>query len=277
MASITNDVIDVLVKLGMLQANGSGGVVPGLRKITDASGNTVLVMDGVEYAALPVVAPDLVAANVNLRTDTRANLMALAGGTSEIGYDPATKSLVMFNGVLGEAQVSGREAIVARLIAPISSTTANADNTTPTAVAFNLTGAFYNNDGLIDDGTSLSEILIPAGINVTSVRIQGHLRFAAGTGIARRLRVEGWNGSAWVTATMPVVDFGNPTSVSVNAGNTAQIVYASLNIIAHFYLQVTPFTKLRLVVLADAAVALTTMSSGSPIMVELFAGIKTAT
>ena len=42
MASITNDVIDVLVKTGLLESNGSGGVIPGLRKVTDASGNTML-------------------------------------------------------------------------------------------------------------------------------------------------------------------------------------------------------------------------------------------
>ena len=252
--------------------------IPNRVEARQVNGATVLVAGDEQYAALPIIAPDLVEANVNLRTDTRANLMALAsgGGTSEIGYDPATGSLVMFTGVPGEAMISGREAVVARLIAPITSTTANADNTTATAVPFNLTGAYYNSDGLVDVNGALSEILIPAGIDVTSVRIQGHLKFAAGTGIARRLRVEGWNGSSWVTATMPVVDFGNPTSTTVNAGNTAQIVYASLNIISHFYLQVTPFTKLRLVVLADAAVALTTMSAGSPIMVELFAGIKTA-
>ena len=53
MASITNDVIDVLVKTGLLESNGSGGVIPGLRKVTDASGNTVLVgPDGVIPRAL---------------------------------------------------------------------------------------------------------------------------------------------------------------------------------------------------------------------------------
>ena len=48
MASITNDVIDVLVKTGLLESNGNGGVIPGLRKVTDANNNTVLVgADGI--------------------------------------------------------------------------------------------------------------------------------------------------------------------------------------------------------------------------------------
>ena len=50
MASITNDVIDVLVKTGLLESNDSGGVIPRLRKVTDASGNTVLEGAGRSYS-----------------------------------------------------------------------------------------------------------------------------------------------------------------------------------------------------------------------------------
>ena len=49
MSNITGDVIDVLVKLGLVESNGGGGVTPGLRKITDANGNTVLAGIGTEY------------------------------------------------------------------------------------------------------------------------------------------------------------------------------------------------------------------------------------
>jgi hypothetical protein len=44
-------------------------------------------------------------ANVNLRSGTLSSLLALAGGTSEIGYATDSPSLVRFNGVAGGAQV----------------------------------------------------------------------------------------------------------------------------------------------------------------------------
>lgn len=47
-------------------------------------------------------------ANVNLRTDTLANLLALAGGVSEIGYASDVDTLVKFNGVAGGAEVYGK-------------------------------------------------------------------------------------------------------------------------------------------------------------------------
>ena len=49
MSNITGDVIDVLVKLGLVESNGGGGVTPGLRKITDANGNKVLAVGSTEY------------------------------------------------------------------------------------------------------------------------------------------------------------------------------------------------------------------------------------
>ena len=48
-----------------------------------------------------------VAANVNLRSDTLANLLPLAGGSSEIGYATDSKTLIRFNGVAGQAQSLG--------------------------------------------------------------------------------------------------------------------------------------------------------------------------
>ena len=58
MASITNDVIDVLVNLGLVEGKAGGGVVPGLRRTTDASGNTVLAgVGGVEWSKFNGIDP----------------------------------------------------------------------------------------------------------------------------------------------------------------------------------------------------------------------------
>jgi hypothetical protein len=48
-----------------------------------------------------------VSANVNLRSDTLANLLSLSAGSSEIGYATDYNTLVKFNGVAGGAKVLG--------------------------------------------------------------------------------------------------------------------------------------------------------------------------
>ena len=50
MSNITGDVIDVLVKLGLVESNGGGGVTPGLRKITNATTGAMVLIgaDGIE-------------------------------------------------------------------------------------------------------------------------------------------------------------------------------------------------------------------------------------
>jgi hypothetical protein len=48
-----------------------------------------------------------ISANVNLRSDTLANLLPLAGGSSEVGYATDANALVRFNGTAGQAQILG--------------------------------------------------------------------------------------------------------------------------------------------------------------------------
>ena len=78
----------------------------------DANGNptgTINPKDGSLFALLPLALDGNASVNVNLRTDTLANLLNLAGGVSEIGYATDVDTLVKFNGVAGKAEVYGKQ------------------------------------------------------------------------------------------------------------------------------------------------------------------------
>lgn len=240
----------------------------GAQLVTDPITGAVTALlgpDGVKYLAAPIDANGNATANINLRTDTLANLLALAGGVSEIGYDPVTRTIVMFNGIATAAKPSGRGRVLAQAVAAITATTANADNATATAIPFVLAGAIFNGDGIINSADT-TELLVPVGVNAIS--IAGNLQFAAGTGIARRIRVELWNGIVWVISSLPVTNFNNPTSTTVNASNIAQVTPGTLAMIASFG-TLSP-TKARITVLADAAVAVSVVG-GNQLQVGMLA------
>ena len=105
MASITNDVIDVLVKLGLIQSNGGGGVAPSLRKATDANNNTVLVgADGDPLLTVEQPSKNIIANIIPRTGDLVTELLPLAGGAGEISSDPTNGALVLHSGVGGGAK-----------------------------------------------------------------------------------------------------------------------------------------------------------------------------
>lgn len=175
---------------------GIEAAAPGIA--TDGAGNTVLrVAGGGTYAALPVVAPDLVEANVNLRTDTLTNLLAEAGGVSEIGYDPATKTVVLFNGVAAQATASGRNRVIASACAKVTDVTTPGVATTYVAIPWRLDAIAYE-DGAIFTVAAPEKLAVPA--NATGVRIRGAFDFSAGIGLTRQFRIEGSSdGTNWAS------------------------------------------------------------------------------
>ena len=97
MSNITGDVIDVLVRLGLLKSGSGGGVeaaaVGGLTETSPGSG----IYD----------------ANIIHRTGTIAALLALDGGNGEIGVATDMQALVRFNGAIGGARAFYRSGLMA--------------------------------------------------------------------------------------------------------------------------------------------------------------------
>jgi hypothetical protein len=97
----------------------SGGLTINTSTITGGTSGRVLYDNAGAVGELPTTgtgsvvlsnSPTLtgnVSANVNLRSDTLANLLPLAGGSSEVGYATDVNALVRFNGAAGQAQVLG--------------------------------------------------------------------------------------------------------------------------------------------------------------------------
>ncbi|MEN6540824.1 MAG: hypothetical protein ABFC67_14550 [Mizugakiibacter sp.] len=209
-----------------------------------------------------------VTANINLRTDTLANLLALAsgGGTSEVGYDPATHTLVFFNGVPGEAKASGREIVIARMICPTSATGLDGTGTPGTAPTVWKPITINNASSLIDDGildvANPTEMVWPA--NANAVRIKHSGRFAANaSGVYRMLRLEGYSAGLW-TSLLACPNAGN----YMGGLTTAQA--QPITFIGTVKPGVLP-SRIRLVATTDAGAVVSYMASLSPLDIEFLA------
>ena len=204
-----------------------------LARLKTVNGNTVLVgADGTTLATFD--ANNNLIANVNLRTDTLANLLALAGGVSEIGYDPATKTLVMFNGVAGQAVASGRSRGIAGACAGITATATSATPTTYTPIPWDMATVMYDDDIFIS-GTP-EKLLVPAGAN--AVRVRGGFSFSAGAGLTRQFRLEGSSdGTTFTTlgadagfpSDGPNIAYGNIDFVAPLLGTETHVRLAAAN------------------------------------------------
>lgn len=105
--SALNDLIDALVEAGFSSTNArelaellGGGGIGGA---TLVNGVAVVTIEGQQFGLLPVNAQGDVQANIVHRTGVLATLMALAGSAGEVGVATDTKSLVIFDGVPGQA------------------------------------------------------------------------------------------------------------------------------------------------------------------------------
>lgn len=99
--------VDALVEAGFSSTNAReladllGGA--GIGGATIVNGVAVVTIDGQQFGLLPVNAQGDVQANIVHRTGLLSTLMALAGSPGEIGVATDTKSLVIFDGVAGQA------------------------------------------------------------------------------------------------------------------------------------------------------------------------------
>ena len=169
MSNITGDVIDVLVKLGLVESNGGGGVTPGLRKITDASGNTVLVgPDGLPLdlgVGLTETSPGsgIYLAEVANKVDTAANLRLYAGADGQFSAASDVDAVFRHTGVAGEAIGDYRNGHVGRAaVQLVSQARANGS-------ALDFAGGNVVVDTLGVISIASDNITIPAGIDYYDV------------------------------------------------------------------------------------------------------------
>lgn len=215
-------------ELARITTTPSGGVA-----MLSASGSTLAEWDAAENLL----------ANVNLRTDTLANLLALAsgGGVSEIGYDPATHTLVMFNGVAGQAAASGRNRVIASAAAKITNVATSATPTTYTPVPWNTAAVLYDDSILVP--AAPEKLVVPTGAG--AVRIRGNFTFTAGAGLTRQFRLEASVDGGTV--------FNNIGPIGVIPSDGTNVAYGYIDLIA----PISGVTHVRLAAANAGSISLT--------------------
>lgn len=109
-AKVVTDTTKIISVTQMAPRVTKGNIVT---SSTDANNNTVLVVDGINYATLPIdPITGNVSAQVNHRTGLLGNastgLLSLSGGLGEIGVATDSNALVKYTGVAGEAKAFWR-------------------------------------------------------------------------------------------------------------------------------------------------------------------------
>lgn len=147
------------------------------RLATDANGNPTGIVNpkgGSLFALLPQAIDGNASVNVNLRTDTLANLLNLAGGVSEIGYATDVDTLVKFNGVAGQAEVYGKQGNGTTLNFTITASNL-ANITNPASGVYidcnNVTYLVINIDPAVTSTITNINIKLPNSGNIQSLRV----------------------------------------------------------------------------------------------------------
>lgn len=142
------------------------GVESTLARLNDAG--TALVVNGNDYALLPLDANDNVLVNIGMRQNTLANLLALDGLPGEISVATDADALVVHTGVAGQAKAYRRDTLIAR--ADCFTTNTGSYNNTPATV--NLS-TVHGSAGIIDNATETWTI--PAGAYWQRLTVSGRI------------------------------------------------------------------------------------------------------
>ena len=164
---------------------------------TDANNNTVLVVGGVNYAAIPIDANGNAVVNVSLRKDTLENLLLVAdAGEGEIAVATDTDALVRYLGVPSVGVVFGRSPEVGRMLLLLQFVDVAAS--TDTVIPFFLDGASNTYITSLWDDTNDHFTVPPATFaKQLEVSFEGSFLSAGGTYVELAMQTSSDGGATW--------------------------------------------------------------------------------